>query len=427
MAPRPQTATGGTGALHPAPVSITGGSLDYQATRPDPISGSGRSMKRPRLQALPRQTSEGPVATMMWAMRGVAMDERESAAVEQRPDAGTGRRMPTSSASGPPPSSRWRWARCRSCGSSGTCGPATSTCSARRGVAASTTSKPRPSCTATSGSPRARSASRRSCTMGGSTRTSESSVAASDPVPDRRLPGSKASSRAPSILLAWMVICFFSTLLIWRVRVLLRGPAPLGRAEATSLGVLLATITGGSVVVFLGATPWVYHEDLMWSIALDTGKPLRADRRPGAADTAPGRRLGGARPVDQSQPTHHGVGLCARRRAGGGVVRLRPEHRRATAVGPPVLAAGLVPLGVQLCDQRGQVRCTRRAAHGRPGVDVDQSAPASVPGRERRQVLQPEVLAVHALGVPRTGRSCDFVPSSRSSRFPPLRPRPWAT
>ncbi len=84
-------------------------------------------------------------------------------------------------------------------------------------------------------------------------------------------PGLQGQLGAPSILLAWMVIGFFSTLLIWRTRVMLRGAAPLGRAEATSFGVLLTAITGGSVVVFLGATPWVYHEDLMWSIALTLG------------------------------------------------------------------------------------------------------------------------------------------------------------
>jgi len=81
-------------------------------------------------------------------------------------------------------------------------------------------------------------------------------------------PGLQGQLGAPSMLLAWMVIGFFSTLLMWRIRVMVRGTAPLGRAEATSLGVLLAAITGGSVVVFLGATPWVYHEDLIWSIAL---------------------------------------------------------------------------------------------------------------------------------------------------------------
>ena len=81
-------------------------------------------------------------------------------------------------------------------------------------------------------------------------------------------PGLQGQLGAVSILLAWMVIALFSTLLMWRIRVIVRGSAALGRAEATTLGAVLATITGGSVVVFLGATPFVYHEDLIWSVAL---------------------------------------------------------------------------------------------------------------------------------------------------------------
>ncbi len=73
---------------------------------------------------------------------------------------------------------------------------------------------------------------------------------------------------APSMLLAWLVTAVFTSLLVWRVRFLVRGSAPLGRAEAGSYGVLLATIMGGSVLMFLGSDPWVFHEDLAWSVAL---------------------------------------------------------------------------------------------------------------------------------------------------------------
>jgi hypothetical protein len=76
---------------------------------------------------------------------------------------------------------------------------------------------------------------------------------------------------APSMLLAYFVICLFLVLLSWRVRVMMRGDAVVGRAEAVSIGVLMASITGGSVILFLGATPWIYHEDLMWSIGLTLG------------------------------------------------------------------------------------------------------------------------------------------------------------
>ena len=52
---------------------------------------------------------------------------------------------------------------------------------------------------------------------------------------------------------------------------MVRGDVAMGRAEATSFGVLIATITGGSVVVAIAANPWVYNEDFAWSIALTTG------------------------------------------------------------------------------------------------------------------------------------------------------------
>ncbi len=76
---------------------------------------------------------------------------------------------------------------------------------------------------------------------------------------------------APSILLSWLCAGVFSALLLWRVRVIVRGSALLGRAEAASYGVLIAAITGGSVLVFLAATPFVYDEDFAWSVALTVG------------------------------------------------------------------------------------------------------------------------------------------------------------
>src|SRR5262245_45890692 len=75
---------------------------------------------------------------------------------------------------------------------------------------------------------------------------------------------------APSMLLAWLVTGVTLVLLLWRVRHLLRGPAWVGRAEAIATGAFVATVMGGSVLVYLAALPWVYHEDFMWSIALLT-------------------------------------------------------------------------------------------------------------------------------------------------------------
>ena len=73
---------------------------------------------------------------------------------------------------------------------------------------------------------------------------------------------------APSMLAAWLLTGLFSSMLIWRVRIMLRGSVALGLAEAASLGVLVATIMGGSVLLFLGAAPWVYDEDVAWSVAV---------------------------------------------------------------------------------------------------------------------------------------------------------------
>ena len=76
---------------------------------------------------------------------------------------------------------------------------------------------------------------------------------------------------APSLLLAWIATAIFTALLIWRLRVLIRGTALVGRAEAASYGVLMAGVMGGSVVIFLTATPFVYNEDFAWSIPLLLG------------------------------------------------------------------------------------------------------------------------------------------------------------
>jgi hypothetical protein len=73
---------------------------------------------------------------------------------------------------------------------------------------------------------------------------------------------------AVSMLVGWFVLAAALTVLVRRVRVLLRGDAPVGRFEAIGLGAVVATVTGGSTVVFLASQPWVYHEVYIWSTAL---------------------------------------------------------------------------------------------------------------------------------------------------------------
>ncbi len=76
---------------------------------------------------------------------------------------------------------------------------------------------------------------------------------------------------ALSLLLAWITTALFTSSLLWRIRTTARGSAPLGRAEAATYGVLVATVMGGSVLMALSANPWVFTEDIAWSVALTIG------------------------------------------------------------------------------------------------------------------------------------------------------------
>ena len=71
-----------------------------------------------------------------------------------------------------------------------------------------------------------------------------------------------------SLLGAWVVTAVFSSLLLWRLRVVLRGDTVLGWSEAAACGVLLFSILAGSVLVYLASIPDVYSEDMGWSVAL---------------------------------------------------------------------------------------------------------------------------------------------------------------
>ena len=76
---------------------------------------------------------------------------------------------------------------------------------------------------------------------------------------------------ASSMLLAWLLTGLFTALLLWRVRFLVRGDAAMGRAEATAFGVLMATVMGGTIWMLLAAIPFVFNEDIAWSICLTLG------------------------------------------------------------------------------------------------------------------------------------------------------------
>jgi hypothetical protein len=84
-------------------------------------------------------------------------------------------------------------------------------------------------------------------------------------------PSSFGHLTAPSLLAAWLLTGLLASLLLWRVRILIRGSASMAWTEAITCGILIAAITGGSVLVYLAANPWVYDEDLAWSAALTLG------------------------------------------------------------------------------------------------------------------------------------------------------------
>ena len=56
-------------------------------------------------------------------------------------------------------------------------------------------------------------------------------------------------------LLAWVPTGVFTSLLLWRVRFLVRGDAVMGTAEAAAFGVLVATIMGGTIWMLLARLP----------------------------------------------------------------------------------------------------------------------------------------------------------------------------
>jgi hypothetical protein len=76
---------------------------------------------------------------------------------------------------------------------------------------------------------------------------------------------------AMSMLLAWIVLAAATAALFWNVRLLLRPASPLRRIDGFAAAVLISAVTGGSVIVFDAALPWVYHEVYVWAAAFAVG------------------------------------------------------------------------------------------------------------------------------------------------------------
>jgi hypothetical protein len=151
---------------------------------------------------------------------------------------------------------------------------------------------------------------------------------------------------APSLLLAWVVTGVFSSLLLWRVRWMIREHALVGRAEAACCGVIVGAITGGSVLMYLAASPRVNHEDLAWSVALTIGcvfALLGVLQRPSWGRVVASGALVLAANLNRS-PTGYACGIGALLIAGWFAVNRGQAANRRWAL--PMLMAGLVPIAL---------------------------------------------------------------------------------
>jgi hypothetical protein len=147
-------------------------------------------------------------------------------------------------------------------------------------------------------------------------------------------------------LLAWLLTGLFTSLLLWRVRFFIRGESAMGRVEAGAFGVLIATIMGGTIWMLLAETPFVFNEDIAWSICLTVGSIfalLGVIERPSWGRVIVSAVLILCANLDRATTGW----ACA---VGAGLIavwflfgRGGPDNRRWFG---PVLGAGIVPLAI---------------------------------------------------------------------------------
>ena len=119
---------------------------------------------------------------------------------------------------------------------------------------------------------------------------------------------------------------------------MLHGATPGEPAEAVAAGILLAAMTGGTVLTFDASLPWVYHEVYVWAVATVVGTLywlLRAARR-----ARPAARSAGCWPSPLAAAltrTTGGFAVCGaiapgrRRGAGSRPAERRPDRRSLRA------------------------------------------------------------------------------------------------
>lgn len=74
-----------------------------------------------------------------------------------------------------------------------------------------------------------------------------------------------------SMAIAWIVLAVVASRLVWLVGSLVVGDRQFTRSEAVAAGILIAMITGGTVLTFNASLPWVYHEVYAWAVPAVVG------------------------------------------------------------------------------------------------------------------------------------------------------------
>ena len=76
---------------------------------------------------------------------------------------------------------------------------------------------------------------------------------------------------APMMIAAWLITALACASFFARTRRLACGTLAVSRGEAFAYGALMLVLLGGSNLIFLASSPWVYHEVYAWAIALVMG------------------------------------------------------------------------------------------------------------------------------------------------------------
>ena len=195
-----------------------------------------------------------------------------------------------------------------------------------------------------------------------------------------------------------------------------------GRTEAVSFGALMATIMGGSVILYLAAVPFVYSEDFAWSIPLTVGSLfalLGVLERPTKWRVLASGVLILCTNLDRSPPGW-ACSIAAIAIAGWFALGRDEASNRRWAL--PMFAVGMVPF---------LASCVVTYAKfgipvGLPMADQvwasGQRPPPVFPGRQRREGVQLRLPAQHPVGLFPTFRdplSADSSPSSARPVRPP--------